>query len=188
MIVAKKRLSGFTLVEILIVIVVIGILTAISVVAYRGVQKQADNSSRAQELISWQKAFESYNASFKTFPGPTPGAGLTEYQCLGSGFPNGSDGQPRCFLINTSTSWLESGNATVMSELKKVANVPPSTRKTVSSGANTNIGPVALYRTNDILLWGVFEGTNVASDCPKGTTYSNFGNNNFTICQITLYR
>lgn len=40
----KKQ--GFTIVELLIVIVVIGILAAISAVAYTGIGKRADDSAR----------------------------------------------------------------------------------------------------------------------------------------------
>lgn len=38
--------QGFTIVELLIVIVVIGILAAISIVAYTGISKRADDSAR----------------------------------------------------------------------------------------------------------------------------------------------
>ena len=37
----KKTKSGFTIVELLIVIVVIGILAAITIVAYNGIQSRA---------------------------------------------------------------------------------------------------------------------------------------------------
>lgn len=39
-----KKQSGFTIVELLIVIVVIGILAAITIVAYNGVQNRANNT------------------------------------------------------------------------------------------------------------------------------------------------
>lgn len=41
----RPKQTGFTIVELLIVIVVIGILAAITVVAYNGVQEQARHSS-----------------------------------------------------------------------------------------------------------------------------------------------
>jgi prepilin-type N-terminal cleavage/methylation domain-containing protein len=43
--VQNKQQSGFTIVELLIVIVVIAILAAITVVAYNGIQDRARNSS-----------------------------------------------------------------------------------------------------------------------------------------------
>jgi prepilin-type N-terminal cleavage/methylation domain-containing protein len=41
----RKITTGFTLVELLIVIVVIAILAAISVVAYTGIQNRANNTT-----------------------------------------------------------------------------------------------------------------------------------------------
>lgn len=52
----KYRQSGFTIVELLIVIVVIGILAAITIVAYNGIQERARDSQRQQDLSSIKKA------------------------------------------------------------------------------------------------------------------------------------
>lgn len=51
---------GFTIVELLIVIVVIAILAAISVVAYNGIQTRAKASSVATMLKSTDKAFRMF--------------------------------------------------------------------------------------------------------------------------------
>ena len=57
-IVYRRRVQnvGFTIVELLIVIVVIAILAAISVVAYNGIQERARNAKINQDLASLQKA------------------------------------------------------------------------------------------------------------------------------------
>lgn len=52
----QKSKSGFTLVELLIVIVVIAILAAISIVAYNGVQERAKVSQANTDLRNLQKA------------------------------------------------------------------------------------------------------------------------------------
>lgn len=53
---SMRRLRGFTIVELLIVIVVIAILAAITVVAYTGVQQQAIDSKAQSDLSTLQKA------------------------------------------------------------------------------------------------------------------------------------
>ena len=51
---------GFTIVELLIVIVVIAILAAITIVAYNGIQGRALDSTRLSDLATIRKALEAY--------------------------------------------------------------------------------------------------------------------------------
>ena len=52
----NKRNSGFTILELLIVIVVIGILAGIVVVSYGGVRQQAAESKKDSDLVSLKDA------------------------------------------------------------------------------------------------------------------------------------
>ncbi len=54
--------SGFTIVELLIVIVVIGILAAITIVAYSGITARANTVKAQTNAESIQKVAEAYNA------------------------------------------------------------------------------------------------------------------------------
>ena len=72
--------SGFTIVELLIVIVVIAILAAISVVAYTGIQNRAYNTKVIAGSDQYQKAFLAYKAVNGSYP---TGGG-----CLGTNYPN----------------------------------------------------------------------------------------------------
>lgn len=56
----KKQRSGFTLVELLIVIVVIAILAAISVVAYNGIQSRARDTIRKNDAATIAKLMTLY--------------------------------------------------------------------------------------------------------------------------------
>ena len=51
----KPQSSGFTIVELLIVIVVIGVLAAITIVAYNGIQQRAKASAIANGITSIEK-------------------------------------------------------------------------------------------------------------------------------------
>jgi prepilin-type N-terminal cleavage/methylation domain-containing protein len=64
---AQKQ-TGFTIVELLIVIVVIAVLAAISIVAYGGIQTRAKNAKLQSALASVQKKIEAYNAEFGSYP------------------------------------------------------------------------------------------------------------------------
>lgn len=58
----KKTTSGFTIVELLIVIVVVAILAAITVVAYNGIQTRTRDSIRKNDIAAIVKAVELFKA------------------------------------------------------------------------------------------------------------------------------
>lgn len=65
--------KGFTIVELLIVIVVIGILAAITIVSFNGVTNKANTTSAKSAASSAIKKAEAHNAEISTYPA-TPGA------------------------------------------------------------------------------------------------------------------
>jgi general secretion pathway protein G len=70
--------KGFTIVELLIVIVVIGILAAITIVAYNGVQQRARDAQRQSDVVAITKALEMYYLDHGQYPGtPTETGGST---------------------------------------------------------------------------------------------------------------
>lgn len=71
----KRHQTGFTIVELLIVIVVIGILAAITVVAYNGIQARANDAKRAQDIKTIQTALQAYDVQNSGLPRThTPGS------------------------------------------------------------------------------------------------------------------
>ena len=64
----RKGMSGFTIVELLIVIVVIAILAVISVAVYNGIQDRANDSAIQSDLSSFAKKIQLAAASTGEFP------------------------------------------------------------------------------------------------------------------------
>lgn len=64
----KSGQKGFTIVELLIVIVVIGVLAAIVVVAYNGITRSARDSAVQTELKNFGKVVELYKAQNGSYP------------------------------------------------------------------------------------------------------------------------
>jgi type II secretion system protein G len=68
MIYSKKNNRGFTIVELLIVIVVIGILAALVIVTYNGIQQKARDTERKTDINAVASHMEAYNAQNGRYP------------------------------------------------------------------------------------------------------------------------
>jgi prepilin-type N-terminal cleavage/methylation domain-containing protein len=64
----KKALSGFTIVELIIVVVVIGILAAITIVSYNGIQQRARDLNLKSEMNTLQEHVEIYRTRYGNYP------------------------------------------------------------------------------------------------------------------------
>jgi general secretion pathway protein G len=142
---ADTRSTGFTIVELLIVIVVIGILAAIVIVAYSGVQARAEKAKIVAAASSAVKVLSAYQAINGSYPS-------TATVCLGSGYTDRTaDGNADCRWnsgnINPSTAF----NTTLASV--GIINAP-ITQKPVMSGT---AGVIGMYFMNDAL--GMLDGS-----------------------------
>lgn len=70
------REAGFTIVELLIVIVVIGILAAITIVAYNGIQNRANDIAIQSDMQNLGKKIELYYAEYGEYPETWTGLGM----------------------------------------------------------------------------------------------------------------
>lgn len=73
-----KSRRGFTIVELLIVVVVIAILAAITIVAYNGIQSRAQVSAAQAAVVSASKKIEAYKVSNDSYPSTVSAAGLVD--------------------------------------------------------------------------------------------------------------
>lgn len=71
----QTRTSGFTIVELLIVIVVIGILAAITIVAFNGVQQRARTAALQSDIRSMSQAIEAFKIQNGVYPASPAAAG-----------------------------------------------------------------------------------------------------------------
>lgn len=124
-----KRFGGFTIVELMIVVVVIAILASISVVAYTGIQQRAINSKTISTASSYNRALAVYLAANGSYP-PMPQYGTYDSICLGVGYRDtDGDGQPDCgdsSYPSTSHQPFNDGLAELIGEIGALDNPLPT--------------------------------------------------------------
>ncbi len=64
----RKKEEGFTIVELLIVIVIIGILATLVIITFTGIQQRARNTKRQTDINAIDSHLEAYNANAGFYP------------------------------------------------------------------------------------------------------------------------
>ncbi|HEU0266724.1 MAG TPA: prepilin-type N-terminal cleavage/methylation domain-containing protein [Candidatus Saccharimonadaceae bacterium] len=148
---------GFTLVELLIVIVVIAILAAITLVSYNGITQKANNTTTIQGVESYIKALNYYATENGGYPQVT--------SCLGTGYPGGKclsqSGTAACFGLGTAQA------TALNTDLLPYMNntIPTLSMQQVPCGGTSYIGGYAAYMssTNSMNIYMILSGNQT---CP----------------------
>lgn len=139
-----KSKSGFTIVELLIVIVVIAILAAVTIVAFNGIQARTRNSQTIQATTAWLKAMKMYEAD----KGEVPHAGYDS--CLGENYPwdfeGATSGSNQC-RYTSSSYYLESKNANLVNALSQYLGGKQPTPSMQTIGTSTTWARGITYTT-----------------------------------------
>lgn len=176
----RIRTSGFTIVELLIVIVVIAVLAAITIVAFNGVQQRANNTQTIQAMKEFVNAFNLYAQDNGNYPQLTG--------CLGEGYPAPNNrclsqsGAAECFGMGAATSLV------VNDALKPYMNnqVPNISKQAIPCGTTTYIGGYASYDSANrtMRVWMVLSGDQT---CPSMSPNANAPTKTYT-ADVTLCR
>lgn len=138
------RTRGFTIVELLIVIVVIGILAAITVVAFGSITTRANNTQTTVGVKEFIKAFYAYGTENGDYPNV---AG-----CLGEGYPANrclsQDGTGACWGTGAAT------NAALNTALRPYmgGKLPSISMQQAACGGTTYVGAYAAYNTTSKVM------------------------------------
>jgi len=189
---------GFTIVELLIVIVVIGILAAITIVAYNGIQDRAKASVLQSDLKNAAKTLENYRftgSTTESYPADTTVAALKP--SVGTTFPtyitNNAVSAYCLTALNSSVSYsLTSNNSAPQlgSCVSNLASNPSSETAATSFGLYTNTGTSAWTRETASPMSGLgsyfYRQTwNSPSTSPGGGVY--YGGVNETVTPTKPY-
>lgn len=76
-----KKKKGFTLIEVLVVILIVAILSSLSMVAFAGARKTSRDQKRKADLEQIRSAVEIYRSDCLTYPASLPSAGSSLTGC-----------------------------------------------------------------------------------------------------------
>lgn len=165
----QKRQTGFTIVELLIVIVVIGILAAITIVSFNGVQERTRNTKTISAVKDYMKLYATYAVDNDVYPG---GGNY----CLGTGYEGGLCWDNRSYVENTAA------NAGLLNYANSLPN--PSTTKVYrnsTDGSRSGILFVSPY-----YLRYQLEGTDTQCGIPGATRTFSAGVSAGPECNIAV--
>lgn len=139
---------GFTIIELLIVIVVIGTLATIGFVSWSGAVATSRDRAREQDTRQWASTFDLYKGRYVVYPAMPSAAGNANgiKYCLGSF----SDYNNHCGQYTIATHPTKSFDASVSSgmltNVAKVGKVPVNAGKPVDSAF---VGPYVYVEKNN---------------------------------------
>jgi prepilin-type N-terminal cleavage/methylation domain-containing protein len=144
---------GFTVVELLIVIVIIGILAAIAIVAYGRVQLQAASAALQSDLKTAASSLE----LTKNHDGQYPGSGSDLPKSEGTTYQYTSDGTSYCLTASSNRSGVPNYYASNQSTAVREGVCPGHV---ASAGSQVNQGNVTTIAGNS---YGHADGTGSAA-------------------------
>lgn len=166
----KRLKSGFTIVELLVVVVVIAILASITVVSYNGITERSKTARLASAVRDYANILSMYKVTYGQFPNI-----YGDPACLGANFPIASPyGVSECEMYGPTplASTTVSTYDMLIPELKKVTNSLPDTSypslrvDQLAGSARYSRGAVYYNDSNEIYYY--VKGN---TKCPIGNSY-----------------
>ena len=169
---------GFTIVELLIVIVVIGVLATIVVVAYNGIQTSAENTKTVQAVGQYVKAIKTYHSLKGNYPI------TTLYPCLG---PHPGTSCGRVTAGTNCTYGATGSNVDFDAMLKEVIqNLPSLSSQRVNCGGTLYRGGFYTPSTGSTATIVYFLNGIQTCNSAGASSVAEVHDYNFTRCTLTL--
>lgn len=174
----NKAPSGFTIVELIVVVVVIAILSSVTVLSYNGVTNRADTSQVSALVQEWSTTLNMYKSTTGSYP-----KGNLDYVCLGKPgefSANGVFAENQCYK----SSWSVATDESILADIKASTGGLPGGlyHKERTIGNESYRGLLYLSRNNGFGITYILPRT--ADGCLADDTF--FEQGNFIVCRRIL--
>lgn len=189
----KKRPnpSAFTIVELLIVVVIIGVLATVVIVAYSTTVRNANNSQTVSAVVAHVKSLRQYATDNGGWPASV------SWRCVGDGyvakdgFGATECGQVAGTCVSAAVSCTSSTNSAYNTAIRKYFNdssIPTPSQQVVNYNGTNYRGAWAYASSStsslEVRYW--LSG-DVPCNSPTGLKATKFyGDSNSAVCQISL--
>lgn len=173
----NRLVRGFTMVEIIIVISVIGILATIGAVGWSNVSSSSNDRIREQDVRQWISTFKLYKSRYVVWPVMPDTSGTAKQVCLGAPSTQSDPSITDCGQytsgnkISTSSGTQGADFSLLKTETSKVGNFPANSSPPVNTGCCKTVGPfISLTRTvsgSQVTVIGKFINF-FQNGCPAG--------------------
>ena len=184
--------AGFTIVELLIVIIVIAILATLMAAAYSGIRERAGNSVTVSAVASQIKAIKLYIAENDTFPTYLLGEGSI-YPCIGEkyDYSNGQIcGQAGGSCVSGGVGCTTSIQSGYKDQIRKYYNggkIPTPSSQLVNYEGTNYLGAYVHANSPTQLFIRYFLSGNVSCGAPGGINGArSYGDANSSVCTVNL--
>lgn len=193
----ERKQTGFTIVELLIVVVVIAILATVTVVAYNGIQSQAKNTTFLAAMDAYEKAMRLYFAAHGTYPS-THLNGVYEQTCLGEDFDATTDySENKCFSNAVIDGYTGTNKATIGVVIPSVNEALKEFLRPLPEAANREFSLAGMPYSRGIGYQGGQTGSSHFATlyyyvdgnqpCGRGTrSVTSYEGKEFTLCNVVL--
>lgn len=157
---------GFTIVELLIVIVVIAILAAVSIAAYTGIQQKARASAVSAGLTQANRKLASYTVENSGYPADLATIGIADTDGITYQYSVNNTASPATYCI-TATSGSTSYKISSTNTTPSGGGCPGHSQGGVAAVTNLATNPGLETNTAG---WGSWAGTGGVTTVSRGTT------------------